>query len=406
MASDNGPSNEGKQADAGKQATDAVEQHVTFPPRRGSQGVLRILVLTRYSRLGASSRMRFLQFIEAFASRSVNTPRFTVSPLLDDVYIHQLYASGSRWSWHLAKRYLARLRLLVGARAYDGIWVEKELFPGLPAWGERLAARLGVRMVVDFDDATFVFYKNQAHPVIRYLIGNKIEEVCRSATVVTTGNSYLSEFAVDAGAADVVTIPTVIDTDRYETHDTGEVASATQDPRPAREQLTIGWIGSPSTAPYLLLYAEALVQAQARYGARIVTIGAPAFEIPGVQLEAHPWSEETESRLLAACHIALAPLAQGMFERGKCSFKVIQCMAARLPVIGSPVGVNAQIIAHGSNGYLAASPSEALAAIDALATDPHLRRRIGLAGRRTVDQSYSLVSGKPSIAAVLSRAFT
>ena len=83
---------------------------------------LKILLLSRYSLLGASSRVRFYQYLSYLNAHSF---RITVSPLLDDTYLKTLYAHG-RVDWELVfGSYYKRLRQLLTSRSYDLIWIEK-----------------------------------------------------------------------------------------------------------------------------------------------------------------------------------------------------------------------------------------------------------------------------------------
>ena len=76
-------------------------------------------------------------------------------------------------------------------------------------------------------------------------------------------------------------------------------------------------------------------------------------------------------------------------------------MACGVPVVASPVGVNREIIQDGVNGFLASTPEEWDAKLATLIADPGLRRRIGAAGRRTIEERYSLRVNAPRMAAVL-----
>ena len=77
------------------------------------------------------------------------------------------------------------------------------------------------------------------------------------------------------------------------------------------------------------------------------------------------------------------------WTRGKCGLKVLQYMAAGLPVISSPAGVNAEIVIHGETGFLAETPEEWKAAVERLVTSPELRRSMGMAGRRREVEHFS-----------------
>jgi glycosyltransferase involved in cell wall biosynthesis len=338
----------------------------------------KVLVLTRYGRMGGSSRIRFLQFIDELRESGDGGIQFDVFPLLEDRYITQLYSAGTRNPAYLLRQYSARIRTLMSARKYDLVWIEKELFPGLPALAERLMSVLGVKMLIDYDDATYAHYENSSSWLIRTFLSRKIDVVMKSAQTVVAGNDALAARARAAGAAKVVLMPSATPVRKYML--VPQCAST--------EQFTIGWIGSPSTADYLDLYASALSELSAE-GGTFLSIGAPDFVLPSVRQETHLWSEETEASLLARCHVAIAPLRDGDWERGKCGFKILQSMAAGLPVIASPVGVAARIITHGENGFLADSAGECLQIARRLRIDPRERARVGMAGRSMVERSYS-----------------
>jgi glycosyltransferase involved in cell wall biosynthesis len=82
------------------------------------------------------------------------------------------------------------------------------------------------------------------------------------------------------------------------------------------------------------------------------------------------------------------PLVNDTFQQGKCGLKLLQYMAAGLPVIASPVGVN-QNIANAA-GYLATTESEWHQAISALDADRSLLRDLGLRGLAFCRQNYSM----------------
>lgn len=172
----------------------------------------------------------------------------TWAPLLDDAYLEALYGAGRRPWPQVARAYLARLGRLLGARDFDLLWIEKELFPMLPATVERLLAATGAPYVVDYDDALFHNYDLHRSALVRRLLGHKIDRVMAGARLVIAGNDYLAARAVQAGARWIEQLPTVIDLDRYP-------AVPDAAPDPARP-FTIGWIGSPQTAEYLAAVAE------------------------------------------------------------------------------------------------------------------------------------------------------
>ncbi|MGE5612627.1 MAG: glycosyltransferase, partial [Nitrososphaerales archaeon] len=186
--------------------------------------------------MGASSRLRMLQYIE---SGMLGDARFEIQPLLDDDYLRTIYAKKPVSLMTLLRSYGRRLRALLQAGRYDLLWIEKELFPNLPSWGEWWLARAGIPYVVDYDDAIFHNYDTSPNPLKR-LLGNKIGKVMRHAAMVVPGNPYLADHAAAAGARRIEIVPTVIDLQRYtpgHAHDT--------------MSFVIGWIGSPSSIRFL-----------------------------------------------------------------------------------------------------------------------------------------------------------
>ena len=152
---------------------------------------MKILLLSRYGRLGASSRVRSLQYLPFLSKGDMNVD---VEPLFSDEYLEALYGGNTRWKMVLAG-YLHRLKILVNIKKYDLIWLEKEIFPFLPAVFERFFNVLGVPYVVDYDDAIFHRYDQHHSWLIRVLLGRKIDAVMRHASLVITGNAYLAERA-------------------------------------------------------------------------------------------------------------------------------------------------------------------------------------------------------------------
>jgi glycosyltransferase involved in cell wall biosynthesis len=342
-----------------------------------TRGMTRILVLPRYSNKGASSRLRTLQYLDDLARRGIE---FRIDSLFDDAYLDDLYAGRSVDWRRVLRAYAHRAGLRASVGSFDAIWLEKEAFPWLPAAAERWICAAGTPLIVDYDDAIFHRYDEHPSRVVRRLLGDKIDAVMRSATVVIAGNDYLAERARSAGARRVEIIPTAVDLRRYR---------AQSEPR-GKLPLTVGWIGTPQTAHFLVEIAGALKRFSASSGVRYVFVGCPAGLNLGVDYEARRWSEATEVADLQSFDIGLMPLHDAPFERGKCGYKLIQYMACAVPVIASPVGVNRQIVTPALTGYLATTQDEWLAALQTLRDDEVLAREIGARGRALVEAKYSM----------------
>lgn len=351
---------------------------------------MRILLLSRYDRLGASSRVRMFQYIPRLEELGVE---ITAAPLFTDDYLRYYYRTGRKDHVQAVTSYLRRVVQLAGSRRYDLLWLEKELFPFLPAWGESLLHLLGKPYVVDYDDAVFHNYDIHLNFIVRSLLGRKIDTVMAGAAVVVAGNAYLAERARQAGARRVVCVPSVIDLERY------PVAGSRGDAR-----FAIGWVGSPTASDYLGIAARALAEVCRGENSCLVMVGAGPVALPDVPLESRTWSEETEVADIGTFDVGIMPLPDTPWERGKCGFKLIQYMACGLPVIASPVGVNKELVEHGANGFLASTQEEWVQAIKVLKANPELRREMGRAGRARVEREYCLQVTAPRILDILMEA--
>jgi hypothetical protein len=95
--------------------------------------------------------------------------------------------------------------------------------------------------------------------------------------------------------------------------------------------------------------------------------------------------------------IGLMPLVDDEFQRGKCGLKLLQYMAAGIPAVASPVGVNKSIIRDGNTGFLASTPMEWANALEKLLTSPILRSSMGREGRKVCEEQYSVKRWFPTL---------
>ena len=346
---------------------------------------MKVLLLTRYGRLGATSRIRFLQYAPYLEKHGIE---ITVAPFLTDDYVQSLY-KGQMNVRAIAGAYMRRFRQLLRSGGYDLLWIEKELLPWLPAIPERIVGPY----VVDYDDAVFHGYDLHPNFIVRLLLGHKIRTTMSRAAVVVAGNEYLAGYAREAGASEVQLVPTVVDLDRYGA------------PREhSNEIFTIGWIGTPWTARYLPAIAPALNDACRDGRARLLLIGSGEIKLAGVPLEVRPWSESTEIENIQSIDVGIMPLPDEPYERGKCGYKLLQYMACGRPVIASPVGANKQIVDDGVNGLFASTLADWVHAIGKLRLNPEMRRSMGNAARLKVEGTYSLQVQAPRVLAILEKA--
>lgn len=346
----------------------------------------RVLALTKYGALAASARQRFLQFAPHLAAAGLS---LDVAPLVDDRMLAARLAGRRSGMAEILGAYGGRLRRLLGPGAPDVLWVQYELFPYLPWLIERAVLPRGVPLVLDFDDALFHQYDAHRNGAVRALLGRKLDRLAGRADLVICGNAYLEDWA-RRHAGRTARVPTVVDTAHFA-------------PGAARSggAVTLGWIGSPSTWAFVRPVLPAIGRLATRHGVTFRSVGGGSGAEGLAHVDAHPWSEVGEVGHLRSMDIGIMPLDDTPFARGKCAYKLIQYMACGLPVVASPVGMNAEVVEHGVNGFLARTEAEWELALATLAGDPALRQRMGAAGRRKVAADFSLDAHGPRVAELL-----
>jgi len=338
-----------------------------------------ILLLSKYTRKGASTRLRTMQYFNALEQAG-----FTIrqQALFSDDYLTRLYNKEKIPKFMLVKFFLLRIFTLFSIKTYDVIWVEYEFIPYFPAWFERVIKLLGVKYVVDYDDAIFHNYDLSSNKAVRRLLRNKIDKVMENAAVVVVGNDYLASRAITAGAKRIVEVPTVIDLNRYPEMHLNE-----------SDSLVIGWIGSPSTQKYVVQCADVFVELSRKHNFTLRVVGASkdiVGQLSDIKVEILSWEEEKEVDYIRSFDVGIMPLDDGPWEKGKCGYKLIQYMACSVPVVASPVGVNSAIVEGSECGLLASNHNEFIASLDRLLTDHELRMTMGKAGRKAVENRYSV----------------
>jgi glycosyltransferase involved in cell wall biosynthesis len=272
----------------------------------------------------------------------------------------------------------------------DVLFVYQEAALVGPTVLERWARRLRAPLVFDLDDPRFVPYRSPTSGRASLLkFPGKTNTLLRLADHVVAVNQLLADYAGRYNPS-VTVIPNSVDTERY------------CPGSPVEGIPRLVWIGSHSTVANLQTIGAALGRLQADCATPIHLVGAPKGALPELNVEYRPWSAATEVRELQQCQIGLVPVAETPWNRWKFFYKTIQYMAVGLPVVAHPMGSNAEVIADGVNGFLAADPEEWYQRLRILVEDPELRGRMGAAARATAVERFSL----PAHVATVARVFT
>lgn len=338
-----------------------------------------------------SQRYRYEQYLGRLGEAGFS---FTFSEIItakDDAVFYQ-QGHYAKKAWITLKSLWIRWRDLRRAGRFDLVFIQREaLFIGSSFFEKRFAGRSPV--VFDFDDSIWLMDTSPGNKKWEWLKNpDKTRKNITHAHAVIAGNEYLAAYARQFNA-NVSIIPTTIDTDFHK-------------PMPelrGKGPVVIGWSGSISTIKHFEHALPFLNLLKEKYGdqIRIRVIGDAGYRNAVLGVEALAWNAATEAEDLNGFDIGIMSLPDDEWAKGKCGLKGLSYMACGVPTVMSPVGVNASIITHGQNGFLAASTEEWVEAISTLIENPALRRQLGEAGRETVLQRYSVAANTGNYLKVL-----
>lgn len=344
------------------------------------------------------------------ACQEVSEPGFRVRVALPSKALHAyritvrlmpLFAPGRSRQFRSAGN-LDKLRILSAARkrlmrelqaadsAMSTVLVQRYVGLG-PTLGLEKATLNNRRLVYDVDDAIWLTGRQTGGHPLGVLKGTarKVRWLAERAEHVMAGNEILAEHLA-AYAERVTVVPSLVDPPSYRLHEHRQDAT-----------VTLGWVGSATTATYLRRIVPALEQfaRSSTQAVRLLVVGGRAPSIRGVRVEERSWSPASEREALAETDIGLMPLDDTPWSRGKCAYKSLQYMASGIPPVVDDVGISAKVVSGA--GCVASSPDDWLEGLIALAGDAALRARLGETGRRRVEEEFSLQRWAPTIASIL-----
>ncbi len=306
-------------------------------------------------------------------------------------------------AWPIARGPIRRFRQFWQLRHAHGVLLQRKLFAPWEISWLRKHSRI---LIYDIDDA--VFQRDSFHPKgpdsgYRRL---RFRLTVEAADLVLAGNAYLARCALKATQSvpspegdpafrqeaepcgKVAVIPTCVDPTLYPLRNT----------RGNQGPIRLVWIGSGATVPSLEQAAAHLQAASRKVPGIILRVVCDRLPgISGVPMELWRWSPESEVDALTSADIGIAWMPDDSWSLGKCGLKVLQYMAAGLPVVANPVGVHKEIVLSECTGILVSTTEDWAEAVFRLAFSPELRQRLGLAGRTRLEQHYSLQVWAPRL---------
>jgi len=340
---------------------------------------MKILFITPYSTEGASNRYRIEQYLPYLKENNFD---YSIRPFVLPEFYKIIYKNGEFFKklYFFIAALMRRLYDVFLAMRYDVIFIHREACPIGPPLFEWLVYKFRKPIIFDFDDAIFLQNFNPANRFFNlFKFPFKTKDIIKMSSKVIVANKFLEEYVHNFNPK-VYIIPTSIDTDKF------NVAI-----NKSYRMLTIGWIGSSTTAPYLKIIFDVIQKLSQKYDFIFKIVGADKnINIPGVRIENCAWVLEKEIEDFQNLDIGVYPLPNNLWTQGKAGFKAIQYMAVGVPVVASPVGKIKDIIQDGINGFLADSDEDWVNKLSRLIEDFQLRKKIGLNGRISVQEKYSV----------------
>ena len=276
------------------------------------------------------------------------------------------------------------MEVLGRARSADVVYLQRLLLNPLKF---SLLRKHAKRLVYDFDDA--VMYGTKGESRTRR---SRFARVIKNADAVFCGNRFLCNEAGRYRKNDIFYIPTVVDTDEYPVKQHADKAP-----------FVVGWIGSGSTARYLLDIRQLFTAYANEEGItfKFIADKPPEMSLDERYLIFEKWQKEKEKTSFLDFDMGIMPVRDDIWSRGKCGLKLIQYMAAGLPSLTHPVGAAREMIDDGVTGFLREDFEGWKGAIDELSGNVHLRKRMGKAAREYAADKFSLKSWGPKVSEII-----
>jgi glycosyltransferase involved in cell wall biosynthesis len=274
-----------------------------------------------------------------------------------------------------------RMRDVLDLDTYDLVFVQREAALVGPPVLEWVAHR-GLPMVLDLDDSTYIERPSDVFGFLASIVKwrGKTDRLIQWSEHVICGNPAIAAHVESQGKPSTI-VPTLVDTEQFT-------------PRQEKSSgvLTIGWIGTHSTFPYLrtlLLPVFQRLSRSYRFRLRIVGAGDESMPIPGVEVQFLPWKLERELDDLRSFDIAVYPIVPDIWAQGKSGFKAIQYLSCGIPYVASPVGIVSAIGEPRTTHFEANTEDEWVATLSRLLSDTELREEMGRKGRLYAEEHFS-----------------
>jgi len=274
--------------------------------------------------------------------------------------------------------FLSRFASLWRATGYDAVFLQREILSEFfydPPFFIFILRLLNGKIIYDVDDALWMLPPHSVRSrsrVLNTLALWRFHWNVRLSRRVIVSNDYIAHRAGKVNGA-VHVVPTLVDVSLFPVRQ-----------RKERDAVVIGWTGGGGNLACLRLVEKPLARLAEKHPLRLAVLSSRPIALKGVPMEFIPWDKESEPRHIADFDIGIMPLPENEYTRGKGGFKLLEYMAAGLPAVVSPVGVNRRILRDGETGFFAASESDWENRLGELIETPARRGEMGSRAREWV----------------------
>ena len=339
----------------------------------------RILVLCPYP-MGCAPGQR-LKFEQYYDNWRANGFEVKVSPFMSEKMQKIVYKKGHLFSKVVGtvNGYLRRFRDFLRVGKYDIVYIFLWVTPFGPPITERLIRARAKKMIYDIDDLVYMGRTSRYNAFIGFLkSASKINFLIKKSDHVLVSTDELRSYSAKFNKS-ISMIPATIDVRKY--------------PYPRNyesDTVVIGWSGSQTTSKYLHLIDDVLRYLTSNYNVKIMVMGDDDFVVDGVDIERLHWTAEDEIKNIQKFDIGLHPLPDEKWAYGKSGGKLVQYMAAGIPIVATALGPNFKVIENGYNGFLVKGEQEWIDQLVLLITDHALRKKIGANARKFAEENSSV----------------
>ncbi len=330
----------------------------------------------------AAQRLKYEQYFPVleengfeFTISNFQTPRFWQIIHKPDRFAEKIF-----WTCY---GYLKRIYDLLRAPFYDAVFITIWGTPLGPPIYEHIIKFLNSKIIYDLDDMMFINdFDHIKQNFFQKLKGNKKPLVLmKHASYVIVCTPKLEEIALQLNKQKkVIDISSTFNTNRFKPTD--KIST--------RDIVTIGWTGTHSTLPFLESLQSVLASVSKKRKIKLLVIANKEYKMPDVSTDFISWNLQTEVEDLQKIDIGLYPIPMNEWSLGKSSLKALTYMAIGIPFVATAYGTNFRIMEDGIQGYMASNNEEWENKLIALIDNSELRKKMGLAGRKRVEEAYSI----------------